>query len=31
MRAVDIMRRRVLTVSPDTDIHEVAKNWLIIA
>jgi CBS-domain-containing membrane protein len=26
MRAVDIMRRRVLTVSPDTGIHEVAKK-----
>jgi CBS domain-containing protein len=26
MRADDIMRRRVLTVSPDTDIHEVAKK-----
>jgi CBS-domain-containing membrane protein len=26
MRAVDVMRRRVLTVSPDTHIHEVAKK-----
>lgn len=26
MRAVDVMRKRVLTVSPDTDIHEVAKK-----
>ncbi len=26
MRADDIMRRRVLTVSPDTDIHKVAKK-----
>lgn len=26
MRADDVMRRRVLTVSPDTDIHEVARK-----
>ena len=26
MRADDIMRRRVLTVSPDTDIREVAEK-----
>jgi len=26
MRAIDVMRKRVLTVSPDTDIHEVAKK-----
>jgi len=26
MRAVDVMRRRVLTVSPETDIHDVARK-----